>query len=385
MTTITTMSASPWAKEWKSLASDDSQKAFLLATFYKAFGIWPADIPQEAIQKLVAGRNPDDILQSRRLRTPRLQDDLAPATLRASLGAMTGDSITVDDGDDIPPPASGTAQKRKRVDNTDVNAVLLASNQALAAALQQLAAREPNRDRAAQASSEEELTTLSGENEILRTSVLDLFPAANPKLVTKIITKEFDPFSLWRLRIRRDTLATLEPLSFVTVENGQVRSRQERDEYKYFKTFEDWSNGFILLVAIMLEVFKLPALAAAQLRFYQEVVDANETYDFHQSVIKFAIQWHQRARANILDPSAWWPIIPQWRDSFLRQPKPARARHADARPADARPADARPQKSTQICYNNWKPGGCRYHNCERIHVSRESVEKKLGGAGRPQK
>jgi hypothetical protein len=86
-------------------------------------------------------------------------------------------------------------------------------------------------------------------------------------------------------------LATLEPLSFVTVVDGHVRSRQERDEYRYFKHFEDWSNGFILLVAIMLEIFKLPALAAAQLRFYQEVVDANETYDFHQSVIKFAIQW----------------------------------------------------------------------------------------------
>ena len=39
---------------------------------------------------------------------------------------MTGDPITVDDGDDTPPPASGAGQKRKRVDNpTDVNAVLL--------------------------------------------------------------------------------------------------------------------------------------------------------------------------------------------------------------------------------------------------------------------
>jgi hypothetical protein len=75
------MSGSPWAKEWKSLASDNSQKAILLATFYKAFGPWPADIHQEAVQKLVAGRNPDDILQSRRLRTPRPQDDIGPATL----------------------------------------------------------------------------------------------------------------------------------------------------------------------------------------------------------------------------------------------------------------------------------------------------------------
>jgi hypothetical protein len=64
-------------------------------------------------------------------------------------------------------------------------------------------------------------------------------------------------------------------------------------------------------------------------------MEANETYDFHQSVIKFAIQWHQRAKANVLDPSAWWPVIPQWRDSFLRQPKPAKARLADTRSSDA--------------------------------------------------
>jgi hypothetical protein len=204
-------------------------------------------------------------------------------------------------------------------------------------------------------------------------------------LVAKIITKEFEPFSLWRLRIRRDSLATLEPLSFVTVVNGHVRSRQERDEYRYFKHFEDWSNGFILLVAIMLEIFKLPALAAAQLRFYQEVAEANETYDFHQSVIKFAIQWHQRAKANVLDPSAWWPVIPQWRDSFLRQPKPAKARQTDGRHADTRSTDGRPQRPTQICYNHWKPSGCRYHNCDRLHVPRESVEKQLASAGRPQK
>ncbi|KAN0067007.1 hypothetical protein V8E54_014931 [Elaphomyces granulatus] len=192
------MAASPWAKDWKSLASDSSQKAFLLATFYKTFGSWPTDIPKEAVQKLVAGRDPDEILQSRRLRTPRPQDDLTPATLGAS---STGDPIAVDDGDDTPPPTSGAGQKRRRVDSAqlDVNAVLLASNHA---ALQQLTQREPNRDRAA-------LT-------------------------------------------------------------------DQRDEYRYFKHFEDWSNGFILLVAIMLEIFKLPALAAAQLRFYQEVVDAND-------------------------------------------------------------------------------------------------------------
>ncbi|KAN0077621.1 hypothetical protein V8E54_005925 [Elaphomyces granulatus] len=45
------MSGSPWAKEWKSLASDNSQKAILLPTFYKTFDTWPTDISQEIIKK----------------------------------------------------------------------------------------------------------------------------------------------------------------------------------------------------------------------------------------------------------------------------------------------------------------------------------------------
>jgi hypothetical protein len=71
---ITTMAASPWAKEWKSLANDsmapaNSQKAIRLATFNQTYGVWPADIPQQAIENLVAGRSPDEILQNRRART----------------------------------------------------------------------------------------------------------------------------------------------------------------------------------------------------------------------------------------------------------------------------------------------------------------------------
>jgi hypothetical protein len=69
------MAASPWAKEWKSLANDsmapeNSQKAIRLATFNQTYGVWPADIPQQAIENLVAGRSPDEILQNRRARTP---------------------------------------------------------------------------------------------------------------------------------------------------------------------------------------------------------------------------------------------------------------------------------------------------------------------------
>ena len=41
-------------------------------------------MPKEAVQKLVAGRDPDEILQGRRLRTSRQQDDLTPATLAES-------------------------------------------------------------------------------------------------------------------------------------------------------------------------------------------------------------------------------------------------------------------------------------------------------------
>ncbi|OXV08601.1 hypothetical protein Egran_03640, partial [Elaphomyces granulatus] len=45
------MSGSPWSKERKSLASDNSQKAILLATFYKAFETWLTDISREIIKK----------------------------------------------------------------------------------------------------------------------------------------------------------------------------------------------------------------------------------------------------------------------------------------------------------------------------------------------
>ena len=167
-----------------------------------------------------------------------------------------------------------------------MNAVLLASNQALAAALQQLTAREPNRDRAALTNNEEDVTPLSGENEALRTSILDLFRAANPKLVAKIITKEFEPFSLWRLRIRRDSLATLEPLSFVT---DPAKSGMSIDTSSTSRTGR---TGLSCSWPSCLRYSSSRRWAAAQLRFHQEVVEANETYDFHQSVIKFAIQWH---------------------------------------------------------------------------------------------
>ena len=80
------------------------------------------------------------------------------------------------------------------------------SNQALATAIQQLATREPRRDRPVEADNKEEPTTLTGESETLRTTVLDVFPVANPKLVCKIITKEL---SLWWLWIRK----TASPLS----------------------------------------------------------------------------------------------------------------------------------------------------------------------------
>jgi len=73
------------------------------------------------VEKLVAGRTPDEILQTRRLRTPaaRLQEATGPATLRA--GALTDDAITVDEGDDAPSPASGAGKpKRRRVDDTQL-------------------------------------------------------------------------------------------------------------------------------------------------------------------------------------------------------------------------------------------------------------------------
>jgi hypothetical protein len=42
---------------------------------------------------------------------------------------------------------------------------------------------------------------LSGENESLRLSVVDLFPAANPKLVENIIMKDLSPGPLLPLAV----------------------------------------------------------------------------------------------------------------------------------------------------------------------------------------
>src|ERR1700689_4716458 len=136
---ITTMAASPWAKEWKSLANDsmapaNSQKAILLATFNQTYGVWPADIPQQAIDNLVAGRSPDEILKNRRARTPAVT--LRPRNAPGPV-ANPGTAISVDDGDDAtPPPVEVSRTKRKRADTTmpDLNTVLLAMTEQMRAA-----------------------------------------------------------------------------------------------------------------------------------------------------------------------------------------------------------------------------------------------------------
>jgi hypothetical protein len=105
MATITTMADSPWAKEWESLSSNsiaaaNLQRAILLATFHKAFGAWPADIPQEVVEKLIAGRDLDEILRN-----------------ASGLATLEGTIMTMDDDDAAPSPTAETGRlKRKRVD-----------------------------------------------------------------------------------------------------------------------------------------------------------------------------------------------------------------------------------------------------------------------------
>src|SRR6267378_7075056 len=128
-----------------------------------------------SIDKLVAGRSPDEILQNRRLHTP------APGTVSLSQGVR------------FPPmtlPVEPARQKRKRADTTtpDLNTVLLAmteqmrasqtTTQALATTFQQFSARESVRDERPDSNNADDTFTLSGENESLRLSVVDLFPAA---------------------------------------------------------------------------------------------------------------------------------------------------------------------------------------------------------------
>ncbi|KAN0068637.1 hypothetical protein V8E54_013361 [Elaphomyces granulatus] len=244
------MAASPWAKEWKNLANDsmapaNSQKAILPATFNKAYGCWPFDIPQQASDKLVAGRSPC------RLIGDPCKDLTGPFwrfITRFWVRFLTIDYI------DETAVSARLGRNFGRRSMTEQIRASQTSTQALTA-FQQFSARESVGDE--RPDSNADYTFSLCENESLRFSVVDLFPVANPKLV---ITKDLD----WRLWI--------------------LRSRQERDEYKTFKRFEDRANGFIMMVAIMLEVFKLPSLAAAQLRFYQEVDEANDIYDFHSSI-----------------------------------------------------------------------------------------------------
>lgn len=107
-------------------SSGDFQPKF----WFLAFGH-----PQLAIDKLVAGRSPDEILQNRRARTPA-----SALTLRARNTpgpvANPGGSISVDDGDDVtPPPVEAARPKMKRADTTlpDLNTVLLAMTEQLRA------------------------------------------------------------------------------------------------------------------------------------------------------------------------------------------------------------------------------------------------------------
>jgi hypothetical protein len=76
---------------------------------------------------------------------------------------------------------------------------------------------------------------------------IDIFPAAK----LQIITKTWTPTPMV-------VMDTCQMFSLVIIENGQVGSLQERDEYKNFKHLEDWANGSLMTVAIMLKVFKLP-------------------------------------------------------------------------------------------------------------------------------
>jgi hypothetical protein len=69
-------------------------------------------------------------------------------------------------------------------------------------------------------------------------------------------------------------------------------------------------------------------------------------------------------------------VAPQWRDDW---PKPAKAERSGFRSGSSS------SKSRELCFSHWKPGGCRTLRCERIHISREVIERRLAAAARTPK
>jgi hypothetical protein len=193
-----------------------------------------------------------------------------------------------------------------------------------------------------------------------------LYPSVSSRHITAILKGTFDPVNLFRLR-RRDTGLDQDTQStaIYAIEGGQITSKEDRTgSLKHFKSFRDWADGFITFVSIFQELFHLSEVLNAMLRFYLEICQFANIYTIH-SVIRLAIEWHDRLRAtNIQNAAAWWPISPIFKDQFLCLQNAPRSN------------PLAPRVSKQLCFAHFhKEGICKDPSCPRLHPSREEMDK----------
>lgn len=207
---------------------------------------------------------------------------------------------------------------------------------------------------------------LSGEEEAISQDVQALFPAVNGRHITAILKGTFDPIHLARLAKRDNYLESSNNSTNVSMEDNRLTVKESRS-FKDFKTFRDWSDGFITFVSIYLELFKLPLVSAAMLRFHGDVAQAADIYDFKSAILPLVIEWHdQRRRHNISNASAWWPLPQQFKDAFLKRPS-----------TSVSTSNSTPSQSRQLCYANLRDGGCRSSRCQRVHIPKAELLRAL--------
>ena len=168
--------------------------------------------------------------------------------------------------------------------STTLFETLLRQNQTL---IDQLLTRTDARPADAQNAS----TELTGEQESLIRSTQSLFPGVNGRYITAILKGSFDLVHLAKLQ-RCDSALDTEttPVNY-SLEDGRFTAREDRS-LRDFKTFRDWSGGFLLFSSIFTELFQLPLIAAAIGCFHFNIMQAADIYNFKTGVLLIAIKWH---------------------------------------------------------------------------------------------
>lgn len=393
---------SPYWGEWRRLASDTDDgarqaKKIILAKFHEETGQWPDDIDRQVINDILGDTSLDDALRalnskgkrtaSRQTATPGLSGP--PQPKRRCPRRLSTQPVSVSDSFAEEPltqfprrsqPGTGTPKHAKapaeptRESITNGQPQALGTSQLMAKLVQQELQRAltgltnnhtpdtPNHF----SHQPQSQPPLSGEEQSRIHSLRDLYPSVSSRHITAILKGTFDPVNLFRLRYRDTGLdQDASSTAIYSIEGGRITSKEDRSgSLKRFKSFCDWRVGFIVFASIFQELFSLPEVLNAMLRFHIEICQLADIY-MTSSVIRLAIEWHDRLRStNIQNASAWWPISPVFKDQFLRV--------QNAAP----PSPTAPRTSKQLCFTHfYDEGSCKDPSCSRLHPSREEMDK----------